>query len=166
MATTGVRVKMKVEAADKVARRLAVLPKDVAGDHLRKIAMVGADVIRERVEQKARTNLKGHGKGTYKGKPIGHIADNIVAEITLDREGRRVEVSAGPKKENYYSKWVEFGHKTVRVTGRYKKGGRIYRIKKDLGEVKPRPFMRPGFDEASPDAQRAVAEEIKRRLRL
>lgn len=155
---------MKIEGGDLIARRLAILPREVSGPSLHDAAMSGAKVLKKAVEQKA---PRGRGDGyVWKGNKLGHLADNILAEVTAEKESRRVEISVGPDKDHWYGRLVENGHALVRVLGRYKKGRRTYRIKKVIGNVPPHPFMRPAFDENTAEAERAVAAVLKRRLGL
>lgn len=156
-----INIRVGIEGSEKIARRLAVLPLEVSGPALEESARPGAEIIKAKVQEKA---PRGKGDFTYKGKRLGHIADSIRVELTKEQDARKVEFSIGTGRHHFYGRFLEFGHALVRVTGRYRKGGRIYRIKKVIGSVAPRPFMRPGFDESWPDAQKAVAAELKRRL--
>lgn len=54
----------------------------------------------------------------------------------------------------------------MRVIGRTQKGRRTYRIKKEIGQVPPHPFLRPAFDEKVDEAQKKAVEELRRRLKL
>lgn len=159
-----VRISMKIEGADKIARRLRVISQDVAHKHLKESSVASAELIRAQVANLA---PRGQGNREVKGKAIGHLADNIVAQVTTEKGGQ-VTVSIGPSQHHFYGRFVEFGHRQVRVVGRYQKkpGGRRYRMIKELGSVPPQPFLRPGFDDSTGVAEKKFAEEIRRRLKL
>lgn len=156
------RIKATIEGADVLAQRLRILPEEVSGPGLIGSANKGAEVIRSGIERRA---PRGKGARKLKGRSIGHMADHIVAVITQLRKSR-LEISIGPDKDHFYSHMVERGHRLVRVTNRYRKGKRTYRVIKELGTVPPHPFIRPGFDETQEEAQRVFAEELRRRLGL
>lgn len=139
------RVSLKVEGGEQLARRLAILPKEVSGPALRKAAEAGAEVLRQAVADKA-----PRGAGTNEG---GHLADNIVAEVIKATEAKRVVVAVGPDSKHYYGLFVEHGHPIVR-------NGRV------VGHAPPHPFMRPAFDESTAAAEEAVTDELKKRLEL
>ena len=157
-------MRAQIDGGKTIAQRLRILPREVAHNHLKDSAQVGAEVIRQAIENRA---PRGQGNRTYKGKPIGHMADNIEAKVTKERGGL-IEISIGPSKRHFYSRMVEFGHRLVKVVSRYQKkaGGRKYRVVKELGSVPPRPFMRPGWDESHRPAERAVGETLRRRLKM
>jgi len=148
-----VKVRMKVEGGDKIARKLQMIAEETARTHMREAALAGAEVIRAAAVEKA-----PEGKtGTLKG--------DIHKEIKKQTKAR-VEIHIGPGKDAWYGRLVEEGHKLVRVIGRTQKGRRTYRIKKEIGQVPPHPFLRPAFDEKVDEAQKKAVEELRRRLKL
>ena len=133
------KVRMKVEGGDKLARKLQMLAEEVAREHMRECALAGAEVIRAEV-----ATLAPHKTGT--------LAGDIQKEVKKQTKSR-VDVHIGPGKEGWYGRLVEDGHAIV-VAG------------KKVGDVPPHPFMRPAFDAKTDEAYDAFAAELKRRLGL
>jgi HK97 gp10 family phage protein len=133
------KVRMKVEGGDKLARKLQMLAEEVAREHMRECALAGAEVIRAEVEA-----LAPHKTGT--------LAGDIQKEVKKQTKSR-VDVHIGPGKEGWYGRLVEDGHAIV-VAG------------KKVGDVPPHPFMRPAFDAKTDEAYDAFEAELRRRLRL
>lgn len=157
-------VSVRVSGADEILRNLNRLPPQVRRQHLLEAVKPGAEVIKRAVEEKA---PRGEGDATYKGQPIGHLADSIVVEGEV-MDDDAVIYKIGPDKHHFYAPFVEFGHAIVRVTNRIKNaaGRTIRRETQELGQVPPHPFMRPAYDESKNEAERAVARELQRRLGL
>ena len=133
------KVRMKVEGGDKIARKLQMMAEEVARTHMRECALAGAEVIRAEIETTA-----PHKTGT--------LAGDIQKEVKKQTKSR-VDVHIGPGKEGWYGRLVEDGHAIV-VAG------------KKVGDVPPHPFMRPAFDAKTDEAYDAFAAELKRRLGL
>ena len=133
------KVRMKVEGGDKLARKLQMLAEEVAREHMRECALAGAEVIRAEIE-------------TTAPRKTGTLAEDIQKEIKKQTKSR-VDVHIGPGKEGWYGRFVEDGHAIV-VAG------------KKVGDVPPHPFMRPAFDAKTDEAYDAFAAELKRRLGL
>lgn len=150
-----IRMRVSWRGLEEIQRRLDMMPREVAGEHLREVALAGAEVIRQQAVQNA-----------LKHKRTGNLAEHIAKEIAKETTGSRVVVHIGPTREAWYGRLVEFGHKLVRVTGRVRRGRRVYRIKQELGHVPPYPWLRPALDGKKREAQQVMAEEFQRRLGL
>jgi len=133
------KVRMKVEGGDKLARKLQMLAEEVAREHMRECALAGAEVIRAEA-------------ATLAPRKTGTLAGDIQKEVKKQTKSR-VDVHIGPGKEGWYGRLVEDGHAIV-VAG------------KKVGDVPPHPFMRPAFDAKTGEAYDAFAAELKRRLGL
>jgi len=133
------KVRMKVEGGDKLARKLQMLAEEVAREHMRECALAGAEVIRAEIE-------------TTAPRKTGTLAGDIQKEVKKQTKSR-VDVHIGPGKKGWYGRLVEDGHAIV-VAG------------KKVGDVPPHPFMRPAFDAKTDEAYDAFAAELKRRLGL
>jgi len=133
------KVRMKVEGGDKIARKLQMMAEEVARTHMRECALAGAEVIRAEIE-------------TTAPRKTGTLAGDIQKEVKKQTKSR-VDVHIGPGKEGWYGRLVEDGHAIV-VAG------------KKVGDVPPHPFMRPAFDAKTDEAYDAFAAELKRRLGL
>lgn len=132
------KVRMKVEGGDKLARRLQMLAEETARKHMREAALEGAEVIRVEAAEKA-------------PRKTGTLAEDIQKEIKKQTKSR-VEIHVGPGKKGWYGRLVEEGHAIVRD-------------KKVVGHVSPKPFLRPAFDEKTDEAQDVIAAELRRRLK-
>ncbi len=133
------KVRMKVEGGDKIARKLQMMAEEVARTHMRECALAGAEVIRAEA-------------ATLAPRKTGTLAGDIQKEVKKQTKSR-VDVHIGPGKEGWYGRLVEDGHAIV-VAG------------KKVGDVPPHPFMRPAFDAKTDEAYDAFAAELKRRLGL
>lgn len=138
------RVRMKVEGGDKIARKLQMLARETAQEHMRESALAGAEVFRAEAAAKA-----------PRGK-TGTLAGDMQKELVKQTKAR-VEIKVGPGKKGWYGFLVEDGHAIVRGRGK---------SAKVIGHVPPHPFMRPVFDEKTGEAEGAVAKELRRRLKL
>lgn len=133
------KVRMKVEGGDKIARKLQMMAEEVARTHMRECALAGAEVIRAEA-------------ATLAPRKTGTLAGDIQKEVKKQTKSR-VDVHIGPGKKGWYGRLVEDGHAIV-VAG------------KKVGDVPPHPFMRPAFDAKTDEAYDAFAAELKRRLGL
>lgn len=147
------KMQVRLKGAEDIKQRLNLLPKEIAGQELREVALQGAEVIRKQAE----ANALAH-------KVTGTLAGDIQAAIARESLGQQVVVHVGPGKEGWYGRLVEFGHAQVRVTGRVRRGRRTYRIKQQLGQVPSHPWLRPAFDATKEQAQNLMADEFRRRL--
>lgn len=148
-----IKVRVKVEGGDKVARRLQMLAQEVASKHMREAAKKGAEEFLARAKENA-----------PKGK-TGILKEDMMIEIVKETKSQ-VQYGIGPGKKGWYGRLVEYGHKIVL-------GGSLRSTKKNpvpqgkhVGNVKPHPFLRPTFDSANKNAEKAVVDEIRRRLKL
>lgn len=133
------KVRMKVEGGDKIARKLQMLAEEVAREHMRECALAGAEVIRAEA-------------ATLAPRKTGTLAENIEKEVKKQTKSR-VDIHIGPGEEAWYGRLVEDGHAIV-VAG------------KKVGDVPPKPFLRPAFDAKTGEAYDAFVAELKRRLGL
>ena len=133
------KVRMKVEGGDKIARKLQMMAEEVARTHMRECALAGAEVIRAEA-------------ATLAPRKTGTLAGDIQKEVKKQTKSR-VDVHIGPGKEGWYGRLVEDGHAIV-VAG------------KKVGDVPPHPFMRPAFDAKTGEAYDAFEAELRRRLGL
>lgn len=142
------RVRMKVEGGDKLARRLQMMAEEVAKTHMREAVLEGAEVIRAEAAEKA-------------PRKTGTLASDIQKAVKKQTKNR-VEVHIGPGKKGWYGRLVEEGHAIVR--------GGYRRFKKNpsnvIGHAPPHPFLRPALDEKADEANEVVAKELRRRLGL
>lgn len=144
---------IRMTGGKEIQRKLQNLSRDMAAGPMREVVMSGAEVVKKAAEAAALAI-----------KDTGTLASDIHAEITKESIGTNVMAKVGPGKKGWYGRLVEYGHKSIRVTGRYKKGRRWYRNKKDLGGVEPHPWLRPAFDKSKDKAREVMGRELERRL--
>ncbi len=133
------RVRMKVEGGDLLARKLQMLAEETAREHMREATLAGAELVRAEAERLA-------------PRRTGTLASNIQKEVRKQTKVR-VEVRVGPGKEAWYGRFVEEGHAIV-VNGQ------------KVGDAPPTPFLRPAFDAKLEEAEQAAVDELRRRLGL
>ncbi len=144
---TRMRMTIRTKGMEEIKQRLNMMPREVAGDHLREVVLEGAEVIRQEAEQNA-----------LKHKITGTLAGDIHAEIAKESLGGRVIVHIGPGKKGWYGRLVEMGHAIV-------KGSRKAN-KKVIGHVPPHPWLRPALDVKRREAQETMIKAFRRRLKL
>lgn len=137
------RVRMKVEGGDKIARKLQMMSEEMQRRHLREIALAAAEPIREQASANA---------ADPSIKKTGMLSKNIYKEVDKQTKAR-VVVRVGPGKKGWYGRLVEDGHAIVRN-------------KKVVGYANPKPFLRPAFDEKQKESEKVVIEELRRRFNL
>lgn len=133
------KVRLKVEGGDKLARKLQMMAEEVARTHMRECALAGAEVIRAEA-------------ATLAPRKTGTLAGDIQKEVKKQTKSR-VDVHIGPGKEGWYGRLVEEGHAIV-VNGQ------------KVGDAPPKPFLRPAFDAKLEEAEQAAVDELRRRLGL
>ena len=139
------RLTIRTKGFEEIKQRLNMMPREVAGEHLREVAMEGAEVIRQEAIENA-----------LKHKKTGTLANDIHAEIAKESLGSRVIVHIGPGKKGWYGRLVELGHAIVR--------GRRKAEKKVVGHAPPHPWLRPALDAKRQEALKLMADEFRRRL--
>lgn len=135
------KVRIKIEGGDKLARKLQMLAEETAREHMREAVLGGAEVIRVQAAENA-----GAMRDT------GTLADDMQKEVKKQTKNR-VEIHVGPGGEGWYGFLVEDGHDVVKK-------------KKVVGHAPPHPFLRPALDEKTEEVQDVIAAELRRRLKL
>lgn len=146
------RATVELQGLETVVRELERRKLDVMAG-LETICHAGAMIVEAAIEAKAPAS----------------VAEDIVRETTA-RRPTAVEVSVGPVKSNRVAKWLEYGTKPHRIP---RQRGKKMRFKRLLIEgrfamyanhpgARPRPFVRPGFEESKPAAQAAMGTATKR----
>ncbi len=159
------KVRVKVEGGDKIARKLQMIAEEYAKKHMRECALQAAEVIRkETVRRLGDSNIRPRVR-------TGTLRDNIEKEVRKQTKAR-VEIYVGPGKEAWYGDFVERGHALV-LPSEVKTARRLRRSARKLGEqftwhkmVPPYPFLRPAFEEKHDEATEVFEREIRKRLRL
>ena len=87
----------------------------------------------------------------------GDLAKALVINVKVDApsSAKGGVAALGFGKQDHVAMWLEYGHTMVG----HKPG------KKYLGDIPPRPFMRPGFDASADAAVDAFAESLAATLR-
>lgn len=161
-----------IKGLSELDRVLKELPAQVEGKVVRGGLLAGQKVI----AQAAKDNLDKNDS-----VKTGELKKSI--RVRFKKKSQRYgwvryEIVAGGKKA-WYSHFVEFGTASY-YTGKGKSIGKPYEIKPKKRKslfiaglfkeqvthpgIKPRPFMRPAFDEKQTEAIDAMAEYIRKRL--
>lgn len=140
------KLTIRTKGMEEIRRALNMLPREIAGEHLREVAMVGAEVIRAEAEQNALQHRR-----------TGTLAGDIHKEVAKESIGVRVVVHIGPGKRGWYGRLVEFGHAVVR--------GRRKAEKRQVGYAPPHPWLQPAFDAKKAEARAVMEREFVRRLK-
>lgn len=139
------RLTIRTKGMEEIRQALNMLPREVAGEHLREVALTGAEVIR----QEAVANALKH-------KRTGTLAGDIHKEVAQETLGTRVVVRIGPGRKGWYGRLLEYGHDIVRGTRKA--------TRRVIGHVPPYPWLRPALDAKRREAQDVMAQEFRRRL--
>lgn len=139
------RLTIRTKGFEEIRDALNMMPREVAGEHLREVALMGAEVIRQEAI-----------KNALKRKKTGTLANDIHAEIAKESLGSRVVVHIGPGKKGWYGRLVEMGHAIVK--------GRRKAEKKVVGHAPPHPWLRPALDAKRREARQVMLNEFRRRL--
>ncbi|MEW6048253.1 MAG: HK97-gp10 family putative phage morphogenesis protein [Bacillota bacterium] len=140
------KLRIQVRGAKEIQQALNMLPREVAGEHLREVALTGAEVIRAEAEQNA-----------LQHKRTGTLAGDIHKEAAQETLGTRVVVHIGPGRKGWYGRLVELGHAVVR--------GRKKAQKRQVGYAPPHPWLQPAFDEKKAEARKVMEHEFVRRMK-
>lgn len=138
-----IKTTFRIEGDKELIEKIQAIAGSVIGKHLEEAALKGAEIIRDEAVRRAPRGA------------TGKLKDNIVAEVAANKQNI-VEVHIGPNKEAWYGHLVEFGHALVK--------GSKKATRKVIGHVPPHPFLRPAFDEKKREAEKAVEEELRRRI--
>lgn len=100
-------------------------------------------------------------------KAPGKIGDDIVTETT-EKSAKRVTVSVGPSKKQWFARFVEYGTTPHTVTARRQRAlklyglGDVFRKSVDHSGTAAKPFMRPAFDTTQQAAQQRAMAAAKK----
>lgn len=122
------RFRVEIEGSEEIARKLAELSDTMAGGELAVATRLGAEVVAEEAANRV-------------PRKSGNLARSMSTQVTKATR-TRATVLAGPTKDGYYGRFLEFG--TSRQAAR--------------------PFLRPAFDEKKDEVVRVVGDYLRGRL--
>jgi len=148
-------MRVDIEGLDAVVRELERRKLDVQ-KHLEAICHAGAKVIQADAAARA----------------PGSIGASILRKTTY-RSPTAVTVSVGPAKRNVIARFVEYGTKPHDIPRRRKRKGRRkvllfggrFASRVHHPGTKPKPFLRPAYDQHKDDAQETMRVATKRVIR-
>jgi Bacteriophage HK97-gp10, putative tail-component len=151
---------IKITGIDEVCAMLTAAPKNIVRGAYGKALAAAAVPIVEALEPRipSRNNLFDEESfrplaGTAEE---GTLKDALVTDIAIDEEGKGGVLSVGfGGKAGHIANFVEYGHRMI---------GHKPKLK-DLGEVKPYPFMGPAADASADAAIDAFAQSIEESVR-
>lgn len=163
----------KLQGVDQLQASLKALPPELAHKALSKSLMAGAQVIADEMSAEA-PREKDIGP---RQKNDQHLADAIVIKQEKNPVGSAAEVYVGPAKSVVAkARWIEYGAaahaivtkltKAMRKFGQARKGvlasaDQVFGSHVSHPGVHPKPFMRPAFAKAGPEAVAAISEALK-----
>lgn len=162
-------VTVRVEGMDQLAASLRSFGPAIARNGLRAAVNAGATVVRKSVEAHAPVGESGTLKRALYQKAIRELSslERQVFYVGVRRGKKYQAVKKGKRTldmDAYYWTWVEFGHLVVPRGGRGGVRARR-RIATMIGRrVKPRPFMRPGFESSKYAALEAIQAKLRERI--
>lgn len=141
-----------VEGIEDINRGLRALPGKLREKALRRAARRGGEIIRQKAKDKVpvRTGRLRESITTTVRFPNPFTVDAEVGPKSAFKFVK-VELTLGSGRQlvatGWYAHFVEFGH-VLKARG------------KVIGNVPPRPFLRPAADESVEDAVRVTLQEI------
>ena len=129
---------------DKWEKRLLPIIRDTAPKEFRKTVRQAGNLLRRKVRRNT-PRVSGDLRKSYRVKM---------------KRGNKYEVNVYTNK--FYAKMVEEGHELIRVIGRFRKGRRIYRIKKRLGFVPGKFYFRKAYEETEKELPALLKQSIRR----
>lgn len=148
-------MRIKIEGEERVRAALRAGDARVKAA-LTEIVLAAGEVIRAQAENNVRS--------------ISNRVAEAMSKEVVDKRPTRVEVHVGPgKKRAWYAHIIERGAKAHGIDPRRKKflrfiDGSLHKHANHPG-VRPRPFMRPAFDNKKDDAKQQIAQGIRRVVR-
>lgn len=147
-----VRVRAELEGAEDLLKKLTAMQVDVKAT-VKTAAVAGGQVI----AAAANANLAGAG------------VDVSTARV---RAAGAVEVDVGPKRENWYLRFLETGakpHMIRAAKGKFLQfkgeGGKMRRVRMvSHPGMAARPFLRPAFDGGQDGATQAVGAVLRKAI--
>jgi len=95
------KITVNITGEKKLLKKLRELPDEIAGEHLEKAALEGAEIIREEASNRA-------------PRRTGRLAANIIKEVKKTKKDSAT-VEVGPAKEVFYGMFVERGTSKMRA---------------------------------------------------
>lgn len=133
---------------------------------LREAARLGDEALEEGVLAAAEV-YQGEAQARVRRRS-GELADHIIIEI-VERKTGKVRAQVGPDDEHFYGLFLEFGtaeHTVDRANAALQTIDGEFYARVRVGGVPASPFMRPAVDNGTQAAVEAIADVVKRRLKL
>ena len=142
---------------------LSSLPAKLEQNILRSALSAGARVVAKEAKAKVPVSPPNSRNARLYGAYAGALQKSIKV-VSRSKNGRiTASVKVGDKIA-YYAKWVEFGTWAHSIKkGAKRKAGTVETGVPHPG-ARPRPFLRPAFDEKQAEAVAAVAAQVRKRL--
>lgn len=165
---------IQVSGIEETCRNLSELVDAVKIGALTKGLAAGAEVIEREVWRRTPIDMKAAMNSAHGGKGIP-LAAKLQYDIVVDSRGRGGVASIHFGDLGHIALWVEYGHQQVsHATGKVKamttnkrgKQVRRWRLlgKEVIGQVRPRPFMRPASAAVADQAVEAFWNAVQQVL--
>lgn len=123
------------------------LPAAVSKQILAQAARKGAQVMKDRAQE-----LVPVATGT--------LRDSIIVSVQ-EQAAFEAFARVGPSTEGWYGHFVEFGTGANFDAAAAKEMGLPGKSRNTTGSARPRPYLRPAFDEKSDEALELIAEHLR-----
>jgi HK97 gp10 family phage protein len=143
-----VKLKLNLVGIDAVQKILKTLPQDMRDNILYDINRAGAKIVQKEI-------IALSPDDPEETDPTNKIENNVV--VTKGK-GSRTLVQTGIRKRAFHSRFLEFGTRVRRTSG---KKGR-YKKQANRGKITPRPFIRRAHDQAVPKTLKYVSSNYLR----
>ena len=143
-------LKVEIQGLDEVVDALRQIGVDAVAA-VEAIALAAAGPVAQAVAAKA----------------PGRIGEDIVTETT-EKSEKRVTVSVGPSRKQWFARFLEYGTTPHTVSARRERALKLYGLgnvfRKSAGNTgtSATPFMRPAFDTGQDAAQQRAAAAAKK----
>lgn len=160
------REQIPIKGFEELQRQLKTLPPKVRDKVLAQTMRKGANEIKTAAVGKApigkAKKFMRWGKRAARVRNPGTLRASIVAKEMLD-DLKAIHFIAGVQRGKkrgqnaYYAHMVEWGHKIVLTCG-------PKRVRREIGAVGEKPFLRPAADEGIPRLMRMVESDLRSKV--
>lgn len=172
-----VKFEYKLEGFEEMQRLLKAMPDATAKKVVESAVRVGANTLKKYVQMKAPVyQFRAHARvirGRQYSRFPGQLSKSIIVRRNRDVRYPVVAFFIAVKKSVFWAHMVEFGTKAHKITvtkgtkllADYARGMKFGRTVNHPGAT-AQPFFRPGLDEGTPHAMRAMAQQMAKALKM
>lgn len=147
-------VKIEVQGLSKVAELLQSVPRVVQLRAHTKALSAGANVIADELERNTPVKPEETGGNSL---DRGELRESVMIRLEVDQSGRGGQALIGFGKNGYVAYWLEYGHRLL--------SHGMKAIRRVIGNVSPRAFMRHSLEASAEKAIDAYCTAMRDELR-